>query len=148
MHCLPSFGPDHQLWALVLWLCSSSVASVVSYFYDYELLPSRLLCPWALQARILEWVAMYSSRESSQPRDWTLISCVSCFAGRFFTAEPQVKPEFSDGPRKTKDKIVNFHALQQPFTYQEEYKRTIVSLSTFWRLMLKAFYIFRVCDLL
>ena len=27
------------------------------------------------QARILEWVAISSSRESSWPRDWTLISC-------------------------------------------------------------------------
>ena len=35
------------------------------------------------QARILEWVAISSSRGSSQPRDWT---CVSCIAGRFFTA--------------------------------------------------------------
>ena len=34
-----------------------------------------------LQARILEWVAISSSRGSSQPRDWTLISCVTgrCF---------------------------------------------------------------------
>ena len=38
-----------------------------------------------LQARILEWVAMPSSRGSSQPRDWTHISCVSCIAGGFFT---------------------------------------------------------------
>ena len=30
------------------------------------------------QARILEWVAMPSSRESSWPRDRTWISCVSC----------------------------------------------------------------------
>ena len=34
-----------------------------------------------LQARIQEWVAFPFSRESSQPRDWTQ---VSCFAGRFF----------------------------------------------------------------
>ena len=31
-----------------------------------------------LQARILEWVAMPSSRGSSQPRDWTHVSQVSC----------------------------------------------------------------------
>ena len=30
------------------------------------------------QARILEWVAISSSRASSQPRDQTLVSCVSC----------------------------------------------------------------------
>ena len=35
-----------------------------------------------LQARILEWVAMPASRESSQPRDWTQVSHI---AGRFFT---------------------------------------------------------------
>ena len=34
------------------------------------------------QARILEWVAIPSSRESSRPKDWTHVSCL---AGRFFT---------------------------------------------------------------
>ena len=34
--------------------------------------------------RILEWVAMSSSRESSWPRDWTHVSYVSCTVGRFF----------------------------------------------------------------
>ena len=36
----------------------------------------------ALQARILEWVTMPSSRGSSQPKDWTQVSCIT---GRFFT---------------------------------------------------------------
>ena len=35
-----------------------------------------------LQARILKWVAMPSSKSSSQPKDRTQISCI---AGRFFT---------------------------------------------------------------
>ena len=35
-----------------------------------------------LQARILEWVAVYFSRGSSQPRDPTRVSCI---ADRFFT---------------------------------------------------------------
>ena len=42
--------------------------------------------PWTLvasvhgifQARILEWIAISSSRGSSQPKDQTSISCVSC----------------------------------------------------------------------
>ena len=34
-----------------------------------------------LQTRILEWVAVSFSRGSSQPRDWTRVSCI---AGRFF----------------------------------------------------------------
>ena len=36
-----------------------------------------------LQARILEWVAIPFSRGSSQPRDWTQVSCI---ADRFFTS--------------------------------------------------------------
>ena len=39
--------------------------------------------------RILEGVAISSSRGSSQPRDWNLVSCI---AGRFLTAEPPGKP--------------------------------------------------------
>ena len=35
-----------------------------------------------LQARILEWIAIPFSRETSQPRDRALVSCI---AGRFFT---------------------------------------------------------------
>ena len=41
-----------------------------------------------LQARILEWVAISSSRGSSWPRDWTHVSRGSCIAGRFLTVEP------------------------------------------------------------
>ena len=36
-----------------------------------------------LQTRILEWVAFLFSRESSQPRDWTQVSRITC---RFFTS--------------------------------------------------------------
>ena len=35
-----------------------------------------------LQPRILEWVANFFSRGSTQPRDWTWVSCI---AERFFT---------------------------------------------------------------
>ena len=46
-----------------------------------------------LQARILEWVAMPSSRGSSWPRDPIHIPCASpALAGRFVTAEPPGTP--------------------------------------------------------
>ena len=51
-------------------------------------LPSSSVCG-IFQARILEWVAISSSRRSSQPRDWTHVSCI--LAGRFFTTEPPGK---------------------------------------------------------
>ena len=54
-----------------------------------SLLLSRVrlfVTPWfvhgILQARALEWVAISFSRGSSQPRNWTQVSCT---AGRFFT---------------------------------------------------------------
>ena len=39
-------------------------------------------------ARILEWVAISSSRGYSWPRDQTRIACISYIAGRSFTTEP------------------------------------------------------------
>ena len=46
-----------------------------------------------LQARILEWVAIFSSRGSSRAQ--TCVSCDSCIAGGFSTAEPPGKPQYS-----------------------------------------------------
>ena len=43
-----------------------------------------------LQARILEWIAMPSSRRSSQTRDQTQVSCT---AGDSLTSEPPGKPK-------------------------------------------------------
>ena len=37
---------------------------------------------WIFQTRILEWVSISFSRGSSQPKDWTWVSCT---AGRLFT---------------------------------------------------------------
>ena len=40
--------------------------------------PARLLCPWDSPGKILEWVAVPSSKGSSRLRDQTRSSCVSC----------------------------------------------------------------------
>ena len=42
-----------------------------------------------LQARILDWVVIPFSRDSSRPRDWTWIFCI---AGKFFTTGQSEKP--------------------------------------------------------
>ena len=44
-------------------------------------LPGSSVCG-IFQTRILEWVAISFSRWSSQPRDWTRVSCI---VGRYFT---------------------------------------------------------------
>ena len=58
-------------------------------FMDYSLPGSSV--HGILQARILEWVVMPSFRESSRPRDWIHVSCVSCTEDKFFTTEPSGK---------------------------------------------------------
>ena len=54
----------------------------------------RLLCLWDF-SRQEYWsgVPFYSSKGSSQPRDQTYISCISCTADRFFTTESLGSPE-------------------------------------------------------
>ena len=58
-----------------------------------------------LQARILEWIAMPSSRRSSWPRDQTRGSCDSWIAGRFFTTEPLEEPKYEDTTLKRQEML-------------------------------------------
>ena len=56
--------------------------------------PSGFSVNRIFQARILEWVAIFSSRRSSRPRDWTCVSCISLrdgLRGGFFATEPSGK---------------------------------------------------------
>ena len=67
--------------------------SRVQFFCDaMDCSPQAPLSLGILQAQILEFVAMPSSRGSSRPRDRTRMSSGSYIAGRFFTAEPPGKP--------------------------------------------------------
>ena len=96
--CPPFCGwaPSNQLKA---WTEQKSWPSLKE-----EGIPSCLVTTWTvavqvpvfmgiLQARILEWVAMPSSRGASWPRDRIHISSGSCTAGEFFTTEPPGKPK-------------------------------------------------------
>ena len=67
--------------------CHCSEASVTQLCLPFcnpmDYSPSGSSVHGILQARILEWVAMPSSRGSSGPRGQTRVSCI---AGRFFTS--------------------------------------------------------------
>ena len=74
-----------------LWACPLVVSSLSCVQLFYDPVDCRLSGSYAhgiSQARILEWVDISSSRESSQPSDWTHISSI---AGGFFTTEPPGK---------------------------------------------------------
>ena len=66
-------------------------------------------------SRILEGVAISSSRRSSQPRDWTRVSYFSCIAGGFFTDWAIVEVA-SYNPIKQRPSVKGAHAYPWVFT--------------------------------
>ena len=83
--CLPM--PDN-VYYVVFFSCSvSQLCLILCYPRDYSLPYSSVY--EISQARILEWVVIFSSRRSSPPRNQT---CVSCIDSGFFTIEPSGNP--------------------------------------------------------
>ena len=83
-----AFSTDYLLCILRL----HSACSAVQLCVPMNCSPPGSSVHGISQARILEWVAISSSRGSLLPMDWTLISYNSCIAGRFFTTKPPWKP--------------------------------------------------------
>ena len=87
-HYLPEFAQTHVHWvshAIAMSLipnnavCLCCVASVMSDSWDpLDYSPPGSSVHGTHQERILEWNAIPSSRGSSQPRDWTRVSYISC----------------------------------------------------------------------
>ena len=91
-----------------------------------------------LQARILGWVAMPSSRWSSWPRYWTHVSCI---AGRFFTAESPGKPQ-NTSVWYTND--VNVHLLK--LHYIRRTQRVNPNINCGLRAIIMCLYWFTDCN--
>ena len=72
-------------------MCAKSFQSCPTLCNPMDYSPPSSSVRGILQARILEWVALPSSRGSSRPRDKTRVSCNYCFKGRFLTIEPKGK---------------------------------------------------------
>ena len=62
--------------------CAQSLSHVWLFVTPWTVTHHAPLSVGILWTRILEWVAMPSSRRSSHPRDWAQVSCI---AGGFFT---------------------------------------------------------------
>ena len=63
---------------LSICVCTCMHAQSCQTLQTHESSPSGSSAHAVFQARILEWVAISSSRGSSQPRDQTCVSCISC----------------------------------------------------------------------
>ena len=75
------------------WLCMSRIQALqslsrVGLFMTMDCSPPGSSVHGILQPRILEWVAMPSSRGSSWPRDWTQSPAAPVLQVNSFTAEP------------------------------------------------------------
>ena len=81
--------------------------------------------PGTVLPRILEWVAMPSSRESSIPRDWTCVSCVSRIAGRCFTTESLGKPQHNT------DDLQKHNAERRKPRHRKSYRAGLHSYEVF-----------------
>ena len=71
------------------YVCLLSLFSCVLLFVTLWIVDQlRSSVHGIFQARILEWISISFSRESSWSRDWTCNFWVSCIASGFFTTEP------------------------------------------------------------
>ena len=66
-----------QLYSRFPWCCAKLLLSCLTLCNPIDCSPPASSVHGILQARILEWVAMPSSRRSSQPRDRTRVSYIS-----------------------------------------------------------------------
>ena len=100
LKCLQATGSEkdeNEPVCVCVWTLNKIYTLVINTVLCYALLLGHVqlsVTPWTaagqaplsmgiLQARILEWVAMSSSRGSYWPRNWTRVSCI---AGGFFTS--------------------------------------------------------------
>ena len=80
------------VYLLGTWVSAKSLQSYLTLCDPVDCSPPGSSVHGIFQVRVLEWVAMLSSRGSSQSRDQTQGSCL---AGKFFTTEPQGRPPFA-----------------------------------------------------
>ena len=71
-----------------MWMCVQSLQSCPTLCDPVACGPPGSSVHGILQTRIPEWIAIFFTRGSSQPRDQTHISYVE---GRFFTTDPTGK---------------------------------------------------------
>ena len=82
---ISSFRERERRVKLSLLHCAKLLQLCPTLCNPVDCRPSGSSVDGILQARILEWVAVPSSRGSSQPRDWTRIFMSPALAEGFFT---------------------------------------------------------------
>ena len=104
-------------------MCAKLLQSCLTLCNSTDCSPPGSSVHGIFPARMLEWVAISAPIGSSQPRDQTHVSCVSCTAGRFFISEPPGKP-----PNRHKRRN---HTIIKQFTEDKNYF-SILCLLLMW----------------
>ena len=91
-----------------------------------------------LQARILEWGASFYSRGSSQPRDQTCVSCVSCFGRQILYHWAMWAPRYTYAPFTELFSLLTYNqglylSLLLGKTFLADEKRQMLLNSTFFK---------------
>ena len=100
--CREASGDSRNIWKSLRWwapLSSESSLHPCHGFTPVLVLSPSNVSPWTVAHQAPLSMGFFSGRNtgvdclstslgSPQPRDQTHISCISCTAGRFFTAEP------------------------------------------------------------
>ena len=86
----------HRKVAIIEYILkSSSVLSCFNHIQLFEILWTvslQAICPWIFQAKILEGVAISSSKGFSQCRDWTCLLCLLPWQTYSLPLAPPGKP--------------------------------------------------------
>ena len=86
---------NKDFFKIEVCVCAKSLQLCLSLCNPMDCSPPGSFVHGVSWARILEWVTIFFSRGSSQPKDRT---CVSCLAGGYFTTEPHGKPRKTMSP--------------------------------------------------
>ena len=91
-----------SMWEFSVCVCAELLQSCATLGNSMDYSPPGSYVHRILQARILEWIAMCSSRASSWPRYQTLISCLLHWQLDSLTLVPPGKPLLLASKHKSK----------------------------------------------
>ena len=84
----------HNMYKYQIIICCFSCLVVKLYLTLCDPMDSSLPVHGIFQAKILEWVAISYPGRSSQPRDWTHVSCIFCIGRGILYHRAAGKPTY------------------------------------------------------
>ena len=88
------------------WVYAKLLHSCLTLCDPTDYSPSGSSVHGILQARILQWVAVPSSRGSSWPRDWACVSYISCIACSLPLVPPGAWQDAESCPLQWKSRVL------------------------------------------